>query len=83
MNFRIWLHEALYSIIGRDLTGVTLLDADGLVVNRIRGDLVRSHNVVIMFRGRAYVRTDQLDSAGFRVYQLDHLTIVWTDGNGE
>lgn len=67
----------LRALLGLEPAGYTLRKADGGIPGRIRGDLVPAGTVVIVNRGRRFVRTGQVDDQGFEVYAEGHKTFEY------
>ncbi|HEV7345775.1 MAG TPA: hypothetical protein VGN60_09125 [Devosia sp.] len=62
--------------------GYTLRKADGGIDGGIRGDLVPAGTLVIVDRGRRFVRTGQTDSSGFEIYAEGHKTFEYVSAGG-
>lgn len=51
--------------------GFTLVDAKGAAIINIRGDLVRPDALVILFKGRVFVATGEMDDKAFPIFRED------------
>lgn len=62
--------------------GFTLKKANGGIDGGIRGDLVPADTLVIIDRGRRFVRTGTVDRNGFEIYAEGYKTFEYVSAGG-